>query len=54
MWIQIRSIDGKKTVRVDDLSKLTKVEDLRTKLVEPFEASVESQRLFFRGKQVGI
>ncbi|ESO96469.1 hypothetical protein LOTGIDRAFT_206317 [Lottia gigantea] len=50
MWIQVRSIDGKKTVRVDSLSKLTKVEDLREKLVEPFEADVDCQKLFFRGK----
>ncbi|XP_067677716.1 E3 ubiquitin-protein ligase UHRF1-like [Haliotis asinina] len=52
MWIQVRSIDGKKTVRVDDLSKLTKIEELRKKLVDPFEAPVETQRLFFRGKQL--
>ncbi|XP_050407733.2 E3 ubiquitin-protein ligase UHRF1-like [Patella vulgata] len=50
MWIQVRSIDGKKTVRVDDLSKLTKIEDLRKKLIEPFEAETDSQKLFFRGK----
>jgi len=34
------------------LSKLTKVEELREKLVEPFDADVECQRLFYRGKQV--
>lgn len=52
MWIQVRSMDGKKSCRVDGLSKLTKVEELREKLVEPFDADVESQRLFYRGKQV--
>ena len=47
-------MDGRKSVRIDGLSKLTKVEDLRAKLVEPFEAEADSQRLFYRGKQVGI
>jgi len=54
MWIQVRSMDGKKSCRIDGLSKLTKVEELREKLVEPFNADVESQRLFYRGKQVII
>ena len=52
MWIQVRTIDGKKTVRVDSLSKLTKVEVLREKLVDHFDAQPADQRLFFRGKQV--
>ncbi|CAL1538353.1 unnamed protein product [Lymnaea stagnalis] len=52
MWIQVRSINGTKTVRVDDLSKLTKIEDLRKRLIEPFEAEPDRQRLFFRGKQM--
>ncbi len=52
MWIQVRTMDGRKNVRIDDLSKLTKIEELREMLVEPFEAEVEKQRLFYRGKQV--
>ena len=52
MWIQIRSMDGQKNVRIDDLSKLTKIEDLRAKLVNHFDAEPNRQRLFFRGKQV--
>ncbi|KAK7010488.1 E3 ubiquitin-protein ligase UHRF1 [Biomphalaria glabrata] len=52
MWIQVRSISGSKTVRIDNLSKLTKIEELRKRLVEPFEADPEKQRLFFRGKQM--
>ena len=52
MWIQVRSMDGKKSVRLDGLSKLTRIEDLRQKLVEEFDAPVERQRLFYRGKQV--
>ena len=43
----MRTISGSKTVRVDNLSKLTKIEDLRERLVEPFEADVGQQRLFF-------
>lgn len=52
MWIQVRSMDGQKNVRIDNLSKLTKIEDLRIKLVDHFNADPERQRLFFRGKQV--
>jgi len=47
-------MDGKKCCRVDGLSKLTKVEELREKLVDIFNADVESQRLFYRGKQVSF
>ncbi|WAR31132.1 UHRF2-like protein [Mya arenaria] len=52
MWIQVRSFDGKKSVRIDSLSKLTKIEELRERLVEDFEAPVECQKLFYRGKQL--
>ncbi|XP_002740994.1 E3 ubiquitin-protein ligase UHRF1-like [Saccoglossus kowalevskii] len=52
MWIQVRSMDGKKSIQVDGLSKLTKVEELRTKLENPFDAPPERQRLFYRGKQL--
>ncbi|KAK7110903.1 E3 ubiquitin-protein ligase UHRF1-like [Littorina saxatilis] len=52
MWIQVRTIDGKKTVRVDNLSKLTKIEDLRERLIEHFDAQPADQRLFYRGKQL--
>ena len=31
-------MDGSKNISVDDLSKLTKVEELREKLVEHFDA----------------
>ena len=47
-------MDGKKSVRIDNLSKLTKIEDLRDILVEHFEAEPKCQRLFYRGKQVNI
>lgn len=54
MWIQVRTIDGKKTVRVDSLSKLTKIEELRKRLVTLFDAQPSEQRLFYRGKQVSV
>ena len=54
MWIQVRSMDGKKSVRIDNLSKLTKIEELREMLIEHFDAEPKCQRLFYRGKQVCI
>ena len=45
-------MDGKRSAQVDDLSKLTKIEELRKKLEGPFEVPPNMQRLFFRGKQV--
>ncbi len=52
MWIQVRTMDGRKSARVDKLSKLTKMEEVRERLVEEFGAETERQRLFYRGKQV--
>uniref|UniRef100_A0AAR2KM13 E3 ubiquitin-protein ligase UHRF n=1 Tax=Pygocentrus nattereri TaxID=42514 RepID=A0AAR2KM13_PYGNA len=52
MWIQVRTMDGKETHRVDSLSKLTKVDDLRIKIMELFHVEPERQRLFYRGKQM--
>lgn len=52
MWIQVRTMDGKETHRVDSLSKLTKVDELRIKIMELFKVEPERQRLFYRGKQV--
>lgn len=52
MWIQVRTFDARKSVRVEGLSKLTRVEDLREKLVDMFDAEPERQRLYYRGKQV--
>lgn len=47
-------MDGRTTHRVDGLSKLTKIDELRNMLTEKFEAEPEQQRLFYRGKQVGF
>ena len=53
MWLIVRSmIDNTKFLRVDGLSKLTKVEDLRAKLEDYFDAPPDRQMLIFRGKQV--
>ena len=54
MWIQVRTMDGKETHRVDSLSKLTKVDDLRLKISELFKVEPDMQRLFYRGKQVCV
>lgn len=45
-------MDGSKSVRIEDLSKLTKIEEVRDRLVEHFDAEPSRQRLFYRGKQV--
>ncbi|XP_041041881.1 E3 ubiquitin-protein ligase UHRF1-like isoform X1 [Carcharodon carcharias] len=52
MWIQVRTIDGKQTRCIDDLSRLTKIECLRLKIQESFNVDPECQRLFYRGKQL--
>ena len=52
MWIQVRTMDGSQTHRVDNLSKLTKVDELRLKIQELFKVEPDRQRLFYRGKQV--
>ncbi|KAF7663568.1 hypothetical protein LDENG_00206770 [Lucifuga dentata] len=52
MWIQVRTMDGKETHKVDSLSKLTKVDELRLKIMELFKVEPERQRLFYRGKQM--
>ncbi|XP_061888201.1 E3 ubiquitin-protein ligase UHRF2-like [Entelurus aequoreus] len=52
MWIQVRTIDGKETRTVEDLSRLTKIETLRVKIRDIFNVSPQQQRLFYRGKQM--
>ncbi|CAN8201335.1 unnamed protein product [Coccothraustes coccothraustes] len=52
MWIQVRTMDGSQTHRVDSLSKLTKVEGLRLRIHEVFGVEPQRQRLFYRGKQM--
>ncbi len=52
MWIQVRTVDASKSVRIGGLSKLTKMEELRERLVEHFHVEPHRQKLFYRGKQV--
>ena len=53
MWIKVRTFDGKDEKQIDNLSKLTKIEDLKERVKLVFEVDENSQmRLFFRGKQV--
>lgn len=52
MWIQVRTIDGKETRIIEDLSRLTKIESLRIKIQNIFKVTPEQQRLFYRGKQM--
>ncbi|XP_075683817.1 E3 ubiquitin-protein ligase UHRF1-like [Rhinoderma darwinii] len=52
MWIQVRTMDGRETHRIDSLSKLTKVEELRERIQELFKVEQDRQRLFYRGKQM--
>ena len=54
MWIQVRTMDGKESVQIDKLSKLTTIEDLKLKIETHFDVSPKRQRLFFGGKQVGL
>ena len=54
MWIQVKSMDGKKVVRLDGLSKLTKIDDLRPMLISHFDCKLENQKLFYRGKMVSV
>ncbi|KAK3723807.1 hypothetical protein QZH41_019484, partial [Actinostola sp. cb2023] len=53
MWIKVRTFDGKDEKQIDNLSKLTKIEDLKERVKLVFEVDENSQmRLFFRGKQL--
>eukprot|EP00794_Sanderia_malayensis_P007068 gene7068-7863_t len=52
MWVQIRTVDGKKSIQIDKLSKLTTIEDLKKRIEEHFNVTSSKQRLFFSGKQL--
>jgi len=52
MWIQIRTMDGKKSIQIDKLSKLTTIKELKDKVAVEFGIASERQRLFFSGKQL--
>lgn len=52
MWIQVRTMDGKRSEKIEGLSKLTSVKDLRQCIEGKFGIQPIEQRLFYRGKQV--
>ena len=54
MWIQVRTMDGKKSIQIDKLSKLTTIKELKDKIASEFEIPSDRQRLFFSGKQVSF
>ena len=54
MWIQVRTMDGKKSIQIDKLSKLTTIKELKDKIANEFEIPSDRQRLFFSGKQVSV
>ncbi|CAN8019045.1 unnamed protein product, partial [Ixodes persulcatus] len=45
-------MDGAKSSRIDGLSKLTKIEELRLRVRDEFQVDTPLQRLFYRGKQL--
>ena len=51
MWIRVRSMDGRSSL-IEGLSKLTKIEDLRERLMEQFNVVPGRQRLLYGGMQV--
>ncbi|XP_071486486.1 E3 ubiquitin-protein ligase UHRF1-like [Diadema antillarum] len=52
MWVLVRKFDCKNAQRIDGLSKLTKIEQFREKLVDLFDAPLDRQRLFYGGKEL--
>ncbi|EDO40465.1 predicted protein, partial [Nematostella vectensis] len=52
MWIQVRTFDGKQEQQINNLSKQTKIEDLKERIAEAFLVDTTQERLFFRGKQL--
>ena len=51
MFVKVRTMDGKSSATVT-ISKMTTVEEFRKLVHEELDVPPESQRLFFRGKQV--
>lgn len=51
MYVKVRPVKGGPEI-VLNLSKLTKVEDLRLMIEERCAVTPDTQRLFFQGKQV--
>jgi hypothetical protein len=51
MYVQVVTIDGKKKT-VLNVSKLTKIKDLKCDIEQEFGINQEQQGLFFRGKHL--
>ena len=51
MWIQVRTMDGRRSARVDSLSKLTSIEELRDRLVGEFGPSRSDRDCFTEGSR---
>ncbi|XP_014245994.1 E3 ubiquitin-protein ligase UHRF1-like [Cimex lectularius] len=51
MYVQVRTIDGKKNVTVT-ISKLTTVHEFKGIVEKELDVKVDKQRLFYRGKQL--
>uniref|UniRef100_T1IID2 RING-type E3 ubiquitin transferase n=1 Tax=Strigamia maritima TaxID=126957 RepID=T1IID2_STRMM len=52
MWINVRSIDGRLDIKLNDLSRLCSIKELKHKLVKPFQANSDRLQLFYSGKQL--
>jgi len=57
MWIQVRTFDASRKCRIDGLSKLTTVEEVRRRIPQEMEGDddellPERLRLFFKGKEL--
>ncbi|KAG7209691.1 hypothetical protein KM043_011335 [Ampulex compressa] len=51
MYVKVRTMDGKQEA-ILTISKLTEVEDFKREIQKELHVDVDSQRLFFRGKQL--
>ena len=51
MWIQVRTMDGRRSARVDSLSKLTSIEELRERFVGEFGPSQSDRDCFTEGSR---
>ena len=52
MWIKARSMDAKRTIQLDGLSRTTNISTLRKNISIKLDTNIENLNLYFRGKQV--
>ena len=53
MYIKVKTMDGKESVMLT-VSKMSLIEEVRKLVEEKLAVETSCQRLFFRGKQVGL